>query len=64
MLCPEGHSELFLYKYWLEVVRIDVSVVLIPLFGIDVPASSEGIRFHAELTRAKVDNHIKLGEEL
>ena len=31
--CPEGCSELLLHKHWLEVVRIDMSVVLIPLLG-------------------------------
>ena len=30
--CPEGHSELFLCKYWPEIVRVDASVVLIPLW--------------------------------
>ena len=62
--CLKGHSKLFLCKHWLEIVRIDTSVVLIPLFGIDVPVSSEGIRFHTKPTRAKADNHIELGEEL
>ena len=62
--CLEGHSKLFLHKHWPEIVRVDASVVLIPLFGIDVPASSESIRFCTESTRAKADNHIKLGEEL
>ena len=62
--CPEGRSELFLHKHWPEIVRVDMSVVLIPLFGINVPASSEGIRLHAKSTRAKADNHVELGEEL
>ena len=62
--CPKGHSKLFLHKHWPEIVRIDMSVVLIPLFGIDVPVSSEGIRFHIKPTRAKADNHIELEEEL
>ena len=62
--CPEGCSKLFLHKHWPEIVRVDASVVLIPLFGIDVPASSEGIRFHAKPTRVKADNHVELGEKL
>ena len=45
--CLEGCSKLFLHKHWPEIVRIDTSVVLIPLFGIDVPVSSEGIRLRA-----------------
>ena len=43
---------------------IDVSVVLIPLFGVDVPASSEGIRLSSEVSRVGVNNKIELGEEL
>ena len=35
-----------------------MSVVLIPLFGIDVLASSEGIRFRAELPRTEANDHI------
>jgi hypothetical protein len=62
--CSEGRSELFLGENQLEVVRVDASVVLIPLFGVDVPASSEGIRLHAKLSGAETNDHIELGEEL
>ena len=43
---------------------IDVSVVLILLFGVDVPASSEGIRLSSEVSRVEVNNEVELGEEL
>ena len=43
---------------------IDVSVVLIPLFGVDVPVASEGIRFSSEVSGAETNNEVKLGEEL
>ena len=43
---------------------IDTSVVLIPLFGIDVPASSEGIRFRTKLSGVEMNDHVELGEEL
>ena len=43
---------------------IDASVVLIPLFGIDVPASSEGMRFHTKLSGVETNDHVELGEEL
>ena len=48
----------------MEVVQIDMSVVLIPLFGVDIPVSSEGIRLSSEVSRAEVNNEVKLGEEL
>jgi hypothetical protein len=41
---------------------ISSSVVLIPLFGVDVPASSEGIRLGSEFTRTETDNEIELVE--
>ena len=41
-----------------------MSVVLIPLFGIDVPASSEGIRFCTKLSGVETNDHVELGEEL
>ena len=59
----EGRSKLFLHEDQSETVRIDVSVILIPLFWIDIPASSEGIRLHTKLSRAETNNHIELGEE-
>jgi len=62
--CLEGCSELLLRDYGAEIMRVDTSIVLIPLFGIDIPASSEGIRFHAKSSRTETDDHIELGEEL
>ena len=52
------------HEDWSEIMRIDASVVLIPLFRIDIPASSEGIRLHTKLSGAETNDHVKLGEEL
>ena len=62
--CPEGGRELFLGEHGLEVVRINSSVVPIPLFWVDVPASSQSIRFFSEASRAEANGKVKLGEEL
>ena len=43
---------------------IDASVVLIPLFGVDIPASSEGIRLSSEASGAEANDKVELGEEL
>ena len=43
---------------------IDVSVVLILLFRVDVPASSEGIRLSSEASGAETNDEVELGEEL
>jgi hypothetical protein len=53
---------LLLGEDWTEFVGISSSVVLIPLFGVDVPASSEGIRLGSEFTRTETDNEIELVE--
>ena len=43
---------------------IDASVVLILLFEVDIPASSEGIRLSFKVSRAETNNEVELGEEL
>jgi len=45
-------------------VWVDSSVVPIPLFWVDIPASSEGIRFSSEASRAEADGKVELGEIL
>jgi len=47
-----------------EVIRVDCGIASIPPFRIDIPSSSESIRFSAEITRAEPDNKVKLGEVL
>jgi hypothetical protein len=41
-------------------MRVNLSVVLIPLFGIDVPASSKGIRFSAKFSGTETDDEIEM----
>ena len=47
-----------------QKLEIHLSIVLIPLFGIDVPASSEGIRFHTGFSGMETNDHIELKEKL
>ena len=47
----------------MEVGWIDASIVLIPLFGVDVPASNESIRLSSEVSGGEVNNEVELGEE-
>jgi len=56
--------KLFLSEDRLEVVRVDCGVVSIPFFRIDIPSSSESIRFCAETTRVESDNKVELEEVL
>ena len=48
----------------MEVVWIDASIVLIPLFGVDVPVSSEGIRLSSKASGVETNDEVELGEEL
>ena len=43
---------------------IDASIVLIPLFGVDIPVSSEGIRLSSKTSRVEVNDKVELREEL
>ena len=55
---------MFLSEDGFEVMRVDCGVASIPPFRIDVPSSSESIRFCAETTRAEPDDKIELGKVL
>ena len=55
---------MFLSEDGLEVVRVDCGIASIPPFRIDVPSSSESIRFCAETTRVEPDDKIELGKVL
>ena len=59
-----GGYKLFLSEDGLEVMRVDCSVANIPPFRIDVPLSSESIRFCAKTTRVEPDDKIELGKVL
>jgi len=48
----------------LEVVRVDYGIASIPPFRIDVPSSSESIRFCAKTTKAEPDDKVELGKIL
>ena len=55
---------MFLSEDGFEVVRVDCGIASIPPFRIDVPSSSESIRFCAEMTRAEPNNKVELRELL
>ena len=55
---------MFLSEDGLEVMRVDCSIASILPFRIDIPLSSESIRFCAKMIRAEPDNKIELGKVL
>ena len=48
----------------MEVVWINASVVHIPFFGIDIPASSQRIGFTSKSSQTETDDHVELTKEL
>jgi len=59
-----GDCKLFLSENGFEVVKVDCGIASISPFSIDVPLSSESIRFCAETTRTEPDDKVELGEIL
>jgi len=59
-----GGCKLFLSEDGLEVVRVDCGIASIPPFRIDIPSSSESIKFGAEMIRVEPDDKVELGEVL
>ena len=55
---------MFLYKDWAEVVQIDMSIVLISFFRVDIPTSTEGIRLSSKAFRAEANDKVELRKEL
>ena len=51
-------------EHWTEVARINGSIVTIPPFRIDIPASSERVGFGAQTPRVEADDKIELGKVL
>ena len=45
-------------------MRINFTVGTIPLFWVDVPSSSQGVRFRSETARAEADDHVEGVQEL
>jgi len=45
-------------------VGVDLSIIPIPLFWVDIPSLGEGIRLFTKASRAETNGKVKLGEEL
>ena len=59
----QGIGQLFLIKDRLEVVRIDLAIIAIPLFRVDVPSSSQCIRLSTKLTGMEANGKIEGSKE-
>ena len=55
---------MFLSEHGFQVVWVYTSIVPVPLFWVDAPMASEGIRLCSEASRAEADGEVELGEVL
>ena len=60
----QTHSQLLLGKDGAKIVRINRGIITSPLFRVDIPSSSESIRFGTQMARMETDNKIEGGKEL
>ena len=58
----EGRCQLLGSEHGSVVLRIDSSIVAIPLFRIDVPLSSKSVRFGSEFSRTETDDEVESGK--
>jgi len=56
----ERIRELFLGEHWPKVLGVNLCVATIPLFGVDVPLSSENVWLGTKFPGAEMDDQIKL----
>ena len=62
--CMKRVQELFSHEHQSEVLWIHSGKALIPLFGVDVPSSSQGVRLSTKLTGSEANNQVELAEVL
>ena len=52
-----------MHEHQPEVLGVNPGIATIPLFWVDFPASSEGIRLSAEFPRAETNDQVELGQK-
>ena len=50
-------------EYWVKVLWVSSGIATIPLFKIDVPSSSQCVRFGPELPRTEANDEVKTGKK-
>ena len=58
--CSKGQCQLFVSKNWTEIVWIYGGIVAASLLRIDVPSSSQSVRFGSESAGAETDDEVEL----
>ena len=57
-------GELFGCEHQTKILWVDSGEALIPLFGVDIPSSSQGIGFSTEFPGSETNDQIELTEVL
>ena len=58
--CSKGKCHLLISINWMEIVRIYGGIVAASLLRVDIPSSSQGVRFGSKLARAETDDKVEL----
>ena len=58
--CSKGRCQLFVSKNWTEIVWIYGGIVAASLLRVDVPLSSQSVRFGSESAGAEMDDEVEL----
>ena len=61
--CLEGGCKLFVNEHRSEIVRINSCIIPFPLFRVDIPLSSQCVRFVSEFTGLETNYEVELRKE-
>ena len=58
--CLEGGCKLLVSEHWSKIVRVNSCITPFPLFRVDVPSSSQCVRFGSELSGMEMNHEVEL----
>ena len=61
--CLEGGRKLLVSEHWSKIVKVNSCIILFPLFRVDIPSSSQHIRFGSEFSRTETNHEVELRPE-
>ena len=61
--CSEGGCKLLISEHWSKIVRVNSCIIPFPLFRVDVPSSSQCVRFGSEFSGTERNHEVEPREE-
>ena len=58
--CSEGGCKLLVSEHWSKIVRVNSCITPFPLFRVDVPSSSQCVRFGSEFSGTETNHEVEL----